>query len=327
LGAQGAPLILLRSRGEAPGHAVVVFGAGLVGAALVERLRSLGGMEATSLPLDWADAALRDRELEELRIPIARPPGSAAGRRLTVVWSAGIAGFAAGPKEAAAELANFRAVLAFSERCAEDHPEAPIRFVHFSSAGGLFEGQRQVNARSVPAPRRPYGELKAAEERLLAASGIPAVVLRLSSVYGRVRTGQRAGLISTLLVNGIRRRVSSIHGSMDTLRDFVWTHDVATFGARLVLGGSDPARARTILLASGRPSSIFEVQKIIEDVLGYKIYIGHAPRATNRDDITFAHTALPPGWIASDLRANIGIVYRDAMRAGIGFGGIGAGRN
>jgi UDP-glucose 4-epimerase len=303
----------------------VLFGAGLVGTALAERLRSFGEMEATACPLDWADVTRRNRELEELRTRIAGALGPPAGA-LTFVWSAGRAGFAAGPEETAAELANFRAVLAFSERCAEDHPHASIRFVHFSSAGGLFEGQRQVDALSVPAPRRPYGELKAAEERLLAASGIPAVVIRLSSVYGLVRPGQRAGLISTLLVNGISRRVSSIHGSMDTLRDFVWTDDVAAFGARLVLGGADSASARTILLASGRPSSIFEVQKIIEDVLGYKIYIAHPPHATNRDDITFAHTALPSGWIASDLRANIGIVYREAMRGGIGFGGLGAGR-
>jgi len=321
MGAERLAVILLRSEGEASGHTIAVFGVGLVGSALVDRLRSLARMDAAWLPLDWLDLSERDRHLEEIgvRIVASFRPGPAG--RLTLVWSAGRAGFAAGRGETDAELANFRAVLALSTRCAEDFPEGMTRIVHFSSAGGLFEGQRQVDSRSVPGPRRPYGELKDAQERLLASSRIRAAIVRLSSVYGRARPGQRAGLVSTLLVNGIRREVSSIYGSMDTLRDFVWADDVAAFVSRLILGGLEPPESRPILLASGRPSSIFEIQKIIEDLLGYKIYISYAPGAPNREDITFARSALPSGWVSSDLRANVGMVYREAMRTGYGLGG------
>jgi nucleoside-diphosphate-sugar epimerase len=316
LGAERTTVILLRSAGVFPGHTIAVFGVGLVGSALVDRLRSPAEMNASWLPLDWADSAERDRQLGEVEARIVGSCGTAAGGRLTLVWSAGRAGFAADRDETAAELDNFRAFLALGTRCAEELQNAKTRIVHFSSAGGLFEGQRQVDSNSVPRPRRPYGELKEAEERLLLSARIPAIIVRLSSVYGCVRAGQRAGLVSTLLLNGIRREVSSIFGSMDTLRDFVWANDVAAFVSRLILGGGgpDPGEALMVLLASGRPSSIFEIQKLIEDLLGYKIYISHAPRATNSDDITFSRSALPSGWVSTDLRTNVGTVYREAIR-------------
>jgi UDP-glucose 4-epimerase len=309
-------VILLRSAGVDAGHAVAVFGVGLVGSALADRLRSLSGMNACWLPLDWADPEQRDRQLEEIRAQMVGSCGTAPEGRLTLVWSAGRAGFAAGRDETETELANFRAVLALGTRCAEELRNAKTRVVLFSSAGGLFEGQRQVDSSSVPRPRRPYGELKEAEERLLLSTRIPAIIVRLSSVYGCVRAGQRAGLVSTLLLNGIRREVSSIFGSMDTLRDFVWANDVAAFVSHLILGGFDSRETRTVLLASGRPSSIFEIQKIIEDLLGYKIYISHEPKASNRDDITFARSALPSGWVSTDLKTNVGAIYRDAMGRG-----------
>jgi UDP-glucose 4-epimerase len=313
-------LILLQTRDSSPGHTIGVFGVGLVGSALVDRLRSRGDMTSDVCPLDWRQPRERDRHLREIEARIASSLDAtpADARRLTLVWSAGRAGFSAGREEVDSELDHYRAVLAFAERCASRFAPAKTRIVHFSSAGGLFEGQRNVDATSAPHPRRPYGELKEAEERLLVQSKIPATTVRLSSVYGRVRTGQRTGLVSTLLGNGIRREVSSIYGSPDTLRDFVWADDVGEFVSRMVLEAHDPPPARMVLLASGRPSSIFEIQKIIEDLLGYKIYIAYSLRASNRDDITFSKSALPFGWTPTDLRTNIGALYREAIRGGVG---------
>jgi UDP-glucose 4-epimerase len=167
------------------------------------------------------------------------------------------------------------------------------RIVHFSSAGGLFEGQRNVDSTSAPQPRRPYG---AEGSGGAAPSPVWESLRRSSDSLVGVRpgaSGHRSGLVSTLLGNGIRRELSSIYGSPDTLRDFVWADDVAEFVSQLVLDVGDPTPARTLLLASGRPSSIFEIQQIIEDFLGYKIYIGYSPQASNRDDITFSRSAFP----------------------------------
>jgi UDP-glucose 4-epimerase len=313
-------LILLRSRDSSPGHTIGVFGIGLVGSALVARMRSREVMTSNVCPLDWDQPRERDRHLREIEARIASSLDAAPAdtRRLTLVWSAGRAGFAAGREEIDSELDHYKAVLACAERCARGLGPEKTRIVHFSSAGGLFEGQRNVDSTSAPQPRRPYGDLKEAEERLLLQSGIAATIVRLSSVYGRARAGHRSGLVSTLLGNGIRRELSSIYGSPDTLRDFVWADDVAEFVSQLVLDVGDPTPARTLLLASGRPSSIFEIQQIIEDFLGYKIYIGYSPQASNRDDITFSRSAFPPGWAPTDLRTNIGAVYREAIRGGVG---------
>jgi UDP-glucose 4-epimerase len=307
-------MILLDPGSARSGPVVAVFGVGLVGSSLVDRFQSIRGARPRRLALDWEDPSARESQLAEIETRLRLACGRPAPRRLAIVWSAGRAGFAARGDETASELSSFRAVLALAGRCAFSVPGT--RFVHFSSAGGLFEGQRSVDATSAPRPRRPYGELKETEERLLLQSGIPATIVRLSTVYGRARAGQRAGLVSTLLWNGMRREVSSIFGSPDTLRDFVWADDVAEFVSRLVFEEGDPPPARTLLLASGRPSSIFEIQKIIEDLLGYKIYIGYSLRASNRDDITFARSALPSGWVPTDLRTSIGAVYREAIRGG-----------
>jgi UDP-glucose 4-epimerase len=320
VGAGRATLILLQTGDSSPGHTIGVFGVGLVGTALVDCLRTRGNLTSDVCTLDWRESRERDRHLREIEVRIAGSLDAAPAdtRRLTLVWSAGRAGFAAGREEIDSELDHYEAVLAFAERCASRFGLAKTRIVHFSSAGGLFEGQRLVDSNSVPRPRRPYGELKWEEERLLRLSAIPAVIVRLSSVYGRMRAGQRAGLISTLLLNGIRREVSSILGSMDTLRDFVWAGDIAEFVSRRILSEEDASATSTVLLASGRPVSIFEVQSVIEGLLGYKVYITHAPTSSNREDITFARSVMPSGWFPSDLRTNVGILYREAMRAGYG---------
>jgi UDP-glucose 4-epimerase len=274
-------------------------------------------MEAIWLPLDWGDPDARERQLVQIEQRIDACRSASPENRLTIVWSAGRVGFGADRHDANIELANFEAVLAFALRCTREYRAGEARMVHFSSAGGLFEGQRQVGSESIPRPRRPYGELKESEERLLLASPIPSVIVRLSSVYGHLAHGRRAGLISILLVNGICREVSSIVGTMNTLRDFIWAPDVGAAVSRLILDPISSEDRRTVLLASGRPSSIFEVQKIIEDLLGYKIYISYAPKAWNSDDITFAPSDLPSGWISTDLRTNIGAVYRQAIRGGV----------
>ena len=292
---------------------IAVFGVGLVGSALVESLLSRPGMRSASLSFPWRAPEDRDRALRTIASRIEADAGSSREGRRTIVWSAGRAGFGASREEAAEELSSVQSVLSLAQRVEEER-RGRTRVVVFSSAGGLFEGQRRVDGRSAPAPRRPYGELKLEQESLVRRSGLPAMIVRLSTVYGHARPGQRAGLVTTLLWNGIRREVSSIFGSMNTLRDFVWAGDVAAFVSDRMARDFDSVS--TDLLASGRPTSIFEIQKIIEDLLGYKIFVSHAPRASNSEDITFAATALPEAWFPSDLRTNVGVVYRVAIRRG-----------
>jgi UDP-glucose 4-epimerase len=320
-------VILLRSADPAPGaaRAVAVFGIGLIGSAVVAALEAGSPMHRTALPLSWDEGAHRAGEMAEIERGIAAALGGprdgyagGLGGRLAFVWSAGKAGFSAREEETAGELESFRAVLGVAEGLASANPELEVAFCLVSSAGGLFEGQRAVGQFSRASPRRPYGRLKLRQEELLFGARAPMArrVYRLASVYGHIATGHRRGLIPTLLRDGIRREVSTITGRMDTLRDFVWVEDVAGYVAR------DARHARadeTVLLASTRPSSVYEIRTLVERVLGRRIYVTYSTDASNAEDVTFSSAAVPDGWRATDLESRVREIHRRAVGGGAAF--------
>ncbi len=247
-------MILLESAASGPRHMVLLFGAGLIGSAILRSLRSAGTMSADRFPMRWADSGGFASDLGSAEEVVRRRRDAGAPPLLTFVWSAGQASFDAGAEDTAAELARFSEVLSLARRVCSGPREESIHFVMISSAGGLYEGQRIVTEASRPEPRRAYARLKLEQQRLLLerAPALRPTVLLLSSVYGLARAGQRAGLVSTLIVNGLRRRVTTISGTMSTLRDFVWAGDVGRFAANQVLhpaGGTGSPR----ILASGPP--------------------------------------------------------------------------
>lgn len=322
-------ILLRRPPGASGPSAVAVFGVGLIGQAIVDALESASTLRGEVHALSWNQAAQRRRQLEGLEGLLGESPdrvGGAAGNRrrgghLGIVWSAGRAGFDAGEEDVAGELASFRDVLEAAERLAVARPERRVVFCLLSSAGGLFEGQRTVDATSLPAPRRPYGRLKLAQEKMLAASRAPLIrlVYRLTSVFGHISPNHRRGLIPTLVLNGIRHRVSSFSGRMDTLRDFIWVEDVATFVARVALAGGEGRDGETAILASTKPSSLHEIKRLVETVLASPIYVTYSTERTNSADITFSPGVVPRGWQATDLQANVYKLYRRAVGGGAAF--------
>src|SRR5262249_7810010 len=147
-------------------------------------------------------------------------------------------------------------------------PKSRHRFHLLSSAGGLFEGQRFVDTSAKPAPRRPYGEAKLAQEERTAKlrPEVATSIYRPSSVYGFSGAGGRAGLVNTLIENTRKHCPSHIFGDSDTVRDYVLASDIGNFIAgRMSL---PIERSRTFLLASGKPSSTQEILKISEKVMG-----------------------------------------------------------
>ncbi len=298
---------------------VAVLGTGLIGSAVVG---ALSGMRAEAHPLTWTPGPGQDSHLRALEARIAGlcaapAPGSGS---LALLWSAGRAGFDAAEEQTAAELSSFRAALAAAGRLTRRLPETPVAFHLVSSAGGLFEGQRRVDAASRPAPRRPYGRLKLAQEDLLRESDarLARRIWRVTSVYGYLRSGQRIGLISALLMNGLRQQVSRITGRMTTLRDFVFVGDVADHLARRLIAPGGPEET-VALLAQGKPTSLFEVQTLVEGVLGRRLYVSYSLEPSNSEDITFSPAALPPGWYPTDLASNIRRIHRDAVCRGAAF--------
>jgi UDP-glucose 4-epimerase len=283
---------------------VVIFGLGLIGRAVSEAMK-LRGFEGTELPFSWSDETLQTGELRAL-IDWARGHDNPVAAH--IVWSAGDAAF--GAEEDAADRAQhiFERTLSTVVR---NLREAGFRhcMVHFfSSAGGLFEGQRAVEPTTHPAPRRPYGRLKLRQERFIA--GLEMVdgfqIHRLTTVFGFVRPGQRRGLVATLLLNGIRGKITHITGDLTTLRDYTFAPDIADFAARRI-SSADTGSRSTQLLASGRPASIHEIRRIVELKLGRPSYVQLSGQPANRLDTTFL-VERPAGWHPTELSAAISLV-------------------
>lgn len=317
-------MILLTDRGDRsrPPRIIPVFGAGLLGSSIVNAVLSTAPLRAEQIPLSWTDAALQEQQLQALEARVAAGLEEDGKTLLKVLWSAGRAGFPATEAETAVELESFRAVLGMTERLALRFPGARTGLYLLSSAGGLFEGQRHVDQDSRPEPRRPYGMLKLRQEELLLASAVPMTkrIYRPTSVYGYLRPHQRVGLISTLILNGLRHQVSTITAWMSTLRDFVFVEDIARFISRLLLEDEAEGEVSTAVLAHAKPFSIFEIEKMVETVLGRKIYVSYSLEPSNREDITFSYAVVPPGWQSSDLGSNISRIYKEAVASGAVFG-------
>ena len=297
---------------EAP-HLITLFGLGLIGSAILSELELSHASCLTDIPTRWSDLSELNESITQVEDFLDRTCSAyPAGRRYTisVVWSAGEAGFAAPEGRTVQEFLNFQAVLALGDRLASRGESRAVRFFLVSSAGGLFEGQKNVSDKDIPTPLRPYGNLKLQQESALLTRGTFAscFIYRPSSVYGHSSKG-RTGLISALLSNGLKRQVTSIYGAPTTLRDFVSANDIGRFITRDVLATQIQANRNPTFLVSGKPSSIFEVIRIIEGFLGRKLYVQYDLDYSNALDNTYSRQTISEGWATRTLTEGIQDVF------------------
>lgn len=302
-------LIDWEQRGR-PSGVALLFGAGLVGDAIAAAMmRAVGSPGVVRLGWTWSGPLATEATVIEdaATAALARRPGSV----LTVIWAAGRNGFGADEAEMASEYAALERVVDLAARAGEALPSGQRRFVLVSSAGGLFEGQRACGADAAPAPLRPYGHGKLAQEGLVRSDERLGhrLIIRPSSVYG-FRAGGRRGLIPALLAAGIQRRGARISGSMTTQRDYVYAPDIGRYAAARLLeprAWSEPRQIETVLLAAGRPASILEVVQIVEDRLGTALFLSIDPRPENSCDNTFLPNASPPDFRPTALREGVAL--------------------
>lgn len=306
---------------------VVVLGIGRIGSALVAQLERAHSMRVlAAFKLAWHRRRQRAAQMEQVHSEARRIVGAgfSTGRAragLAVVWSAGVAGFAASQEEVDREAEAFGEVLGLTERLTE-LAGVEVCFHMISSAGGLFEGQRRVSRRSTPRPRRPYGWLKLEEEAALEARlpGTSRRVYRASSVYGPWRAGQRGSLITALVANGLRGVETELVGRPETLRDFVWVDDLAERLAKDALA-LPVAGGEVRYLVSARPTSLLDVQSTVERSLGQRIPVRFAPDAWNTADMTYADDLAPHGLRRTDLETGVRRVAMHALAHGFGDAG------
>ena len=296
---------------------IALFGVGLIGASISAAVQSQLSLNREVIPFDWNDPTIQAKQIEIIQKKIIDELSQKPHTTFDLVWSAGRAGFAASAQKTTLELENFKRVLLMARRVA-DHCPNQFRGAHLiSSAGGLFVGQRYVTSTSVPAPRSPYGWLKLNQEQMLVdvLEAYCTCIYRLSTVYGMIQPGQRRGLILALIANGVQKKITHITGRMTTLRDFVAVDDVARFILSKLKQTNHPMN-NVFMVVSGKPSTIQEIQKIVEDAIKHKLYVNFSLDPSNEQDISFAPTVIPTGWQPSSLRQNIPLIYADALSSG-----------
>ena len=298
---------------DQPKRIIMVFGVGLIGTPLCEMIVKTGGYRAYLVPYKWdfPEDAEGDREHLHARLrQIIEEAANPGGTVISVVWSAGKSGFGAGPQETANELISYKGVLGIVQRVLKEFPFITCLFHLVSSAGGLFEGARIVSSGTHPKPMRHYGNLKLTQEQILKqCESIPFKhIYRPTSVYGYYGEGKRMGLISALVLGGIQNRVSTIYGTMNTLRDYVFSRDIAVYIARKLFARQDQDGPIIHHLATGKPSSVFEIQQIIERSLGKKLLLQFQSDddIKNISDVSIHPDLLPDDWVSVDIRTGIG---------------------
>ena len=273
---------------------VLIFGSGLIGSPIKQSLlQAVPSAGCQTLDWNWQDWAASEINLETLAQSLltkhARP-------RFSVVWAAGRSGFSSDQAAMQQEQRALEGVLRVANRISTDLP-LEDKSVHLvSSAGGLFEGVTSVEALSDPCPRRPYGEGKLMQERLVSSCDSlgSRKIYRPSSVYGYL-TGARANLVSALLSAALQGKPARIVGALSTQRDYVFNWDVGRYIADQILSPGNEEIA-TYTLASGKPTDIYQIIQLVENQTAMFLYREIDPRPSNALDNTFLPQSLPPNF-------------------------------
>lgn len=285
---------------------VIHFGVGLIGSAIKKEFLTkvyFPTIKHLHFPFYWSSKETHFDQVEKIFKECKFT--FKASKSIIIIWSAGKAGFSASQEDTKEQISLFKAIV----RLLSDQLrpiQVPTKFVLFSSAGGLFEGQNAVSKKTMPKPLRPYGVMKYDEERFLQESKLFDLfeIYRISTVYSIENLNHRKGLIQILMENGMVNKVSHIYGNQATLRDYVLDRDIARFIADRLYNQVEGLEVD--FLINGKPSSIFEIQKSIEKVLNKKLYLVNSTVETNSMNISFLPSVMAKGFVSSN--------YRDSLR-------------
>jgi len=279
---------------DKPGMVCVVTGLGLLGESIARQFSKYDpGLQASGVncQLDWSTPAAVNQVLLELL-------GDDQTDRVEIIWCAGRAGFLSPVQELDAEYELFvNAITALREKYGTS-----LSVNLLSSAGGVYEGAAFTSQFDEVQPLRAYGISKLRQEQFLANIGVSARIYRLSSAYGPPRTGQRAGLLNVLLQRVRDGGVAEVYASPFTLRDYIYTGDIARYVVDGIIDERNPGKH---ILASGRPTSVDSLVKLISSVARRKVRVQYRNAQENSANIVFSKSLLPDDFIVSPLEETI----------------------
>lgn len=323
-------MIILQSKNTNPDpHLVLIFGLGLIGTSLLSHLYRSGGFYRTHLPFIWESGKTQQAHKHEIIKTLTEglhklSKNAESVPRVTFIWSAGKEGFFSSYEDVEAELENFEVVVDMVKQMLADYSFIKPEFFFISSAGGLFEGQRFIDETSVECPKRPYGEMKLAQEKILLAFGsrLKASIFRLTSVYGISSISHRSGLIPTLLYNSFHNKVTRIYGNLNTLRDYVINTDIGRYISCCILNNDYIHSSSPQVLGLGKPCSIYEIIGIVENLTAKKVYLEFAGEQSNASDITFRQGVFPENWNPVSPKSGIRNIYLGMQQGTVLISGL-----
>ena len=252
---------------------LVTGGCGFIGANLIADLRAAGGHEVRVLDDGSAAAdSLRacgvDPRWLDLRQADVRDDAAVhdAARRVDVIahlaGATGVVGSLADPRgDASANVMGTLNVLEAARRTG-------ARVVFVSTTAPLVGDADQIDERTPPAPRVPYGASKLAAEaycQAYAASfGVACCVLRLTNVYGP-GSAHKTGAVRRFLADGLTGRPLAITGDGRQSRDFLHVDDVVRALRRAAVHPAAPGR--TFQIATGRATTIVDLAHRVQELL------------------------------------------------------------
>ena len=195
---------------------------------------------------------------------------------------------------------NVLGTVRLLQHCAEQG----VRRVVFASTGGAVYGEQ----REFPAPEdhpqypiSPYGVSKLAGERYLhfynTQYGLPYAALRYANVYGpRQDPHGEAGVVAIFCGNLAAGRGSTINGSGEQTRDYVYVEDVARANV-LALEGDAPSGAYNV--GTGIETSVNELYEILRETSGADLLPAHGdakPGEQLRSSVDPTTAARVLGW-------------------------------
>jgi UDP-glucose 4-epimerase len=156
-------------------------------------------------------------------------------------------------------------------RLLENCIDTEVRKVVFASTGGAVYGEQReypATEEHLQYPISPYGVSKLAGERYLhyyhVQYGLPYVALRYANVYGpRQDPHGEAGVVAIFCGNLAAGRSSTINGSGEQTRDYVYVEDVARANV-LALESEVPAGAYNV--GTGVETSVNRLYDLLAEV-------------------------------------------------------------
>ena len=134
--------------------------------------------------------------------------------------------------------------------------------------------------------RSPYGCSKGAADQYVLDSahtfGVPAVVLRMSCIYGPHQYGSEdQGWVCHLLLSALRGEPITVYGDGHQVRDLLFVDDLVT-ALRLTADDASRLTGQAFNIGGGpaHAVSVLEVIALIEDVLGRRIDVTFGPWRT-----------------------------------------------